>query len=79
MNGVVSGALDNPHFAGQAAITNGIFEGHSFDTLTATMDGDLNKIHFNAFALARGELRRTGKGISRRVTDPLKTLRSMRR
>jgi translocation and assembly module TamB len=54
LTGTVKGPLDDPHFTGQGSVTNGIADGHPFDSFTATIDATRKDIHLGAFTLARG-------------------------
>ncbi len=52
--GTVKGPLDDPHFTGQGSVTNGIADGHPFDSFTATIDATRKDLRLGAFTVARG-------------------------
>lgn len=54
ISGVIKGPLDTPHFSGRGSVTNGILEGHAFDSFTSTIDADRNNIAFTLLTLTRG-------------------------
>jgi translocation and assembly module TamB len=53
-SGTVTGKLDDPHFQGQASVTNGIVEGHVFDKFTADVSANRSAVLASRFTLSRG-------------------------
>lgn len=60
--GVVKGSLDDPDFSGEGSVTNGVINGHAFDSFTATVDATRKDVRFSAFTLARGPTTVDGQG-----------------
>ena len=58
--GVVTGALDDPHFSGQINATNGSVEGHAFDRFATQLEADRREVRAERVALARGNTELTG-------------------
>jgi len=58
--GTVTGTLDRPAFRGQASVTNGRVQGHSFDRFTTTLSASPETIAATRFTLARGATEATG-------------------
>jgi translocation and assembly module TamB len=54
VTGVVRGPQGDAHFTGQGSVTNGVVDGHSFDSFTATISADRKDVHLSAFTLTRG-------------------------
>ena len=58
--GTITGTLENPEFRGQASVTNGQIEGHSFDRFTATLDATRTAVAATRFTLTRGATEAAG-------------------
>jgi translocation and assembly module TamB len=54
MTGTVKGPQGDAHFTGQGSVTNGIVDGHAFDSFSATISADRKDVRLSAFTLTRG-------------------------
>jgi translocation and assembly module TamB len=59
-SGTITGTLENPEFRGQAGITNGLIEGHSFDRFAATLDATRATVAATRVTLNRGNTEAAG-------------------
>jgi translocation and assembly module TamB len=54
LNGTASGRLEDPHFIGQAGVTNASAGGHAFDRFSSDIDVTRRDVHLRRMTLARG-------------------------
>ncbi|MEP7351720.1 MAG: translocation/assembly module TamB domain-containing protein [Acidobacteriota bacterium] len=60
VDGTVSGSLDDPHFAGQFAATNGVVEGFAFDRFSAELSATQKEVSARNITAIRGSTEVTG-------------------
>src|SRR5581483_7563546 len=53
-SGNVTGALDDPHVAGDASLTGASIDGHAFDRFTANINASRRSVKLDRVSLARG-------------------------
>lgn len=54
LTGVVTGPQGDPHFTGEGSVTNGVIDGHAFDSFAATVRADRKDVRLRSLALVRG-------------------------
>jgi translocation and assembly module TamB len=59
-DGSVTGSLDDPRFAGQVTISNGVIQGHAFDRFTGDIDATRMEINGTRLGISRGAATATG-------------------
>jgi translocation and assembly module TamB len=60
IDGTVTGPLDDPHFVGQATVSNGEVQGYAFDRFAGEIDATLREIQASQVVLGRGITEVTG-------------------